>query len=88
MTHAIDVVGGNPTAEQAAAILAAVQVMLESHTETGPEHPWPYRSAWRQAAIDEGVRLPYAASITALGRPMRRPSGTSNDLGDWGADVS
>ena len=46
-----------PTGEEAAAVLAAVQVLLEAESEQGaPALPWAYRSAWRRAAIDEGIR--------------------------------
>lgn len=49
------VIAGDPSAEEAAAIVAAVQVLLEAESAGGPIAPWPYRSAWRRAAIDEGV---------------------------------
>ena len=78
---------GNPTGHEAAALIAAVQIILESESAAGSELPFAYRSGWRRTAIDEGVnRRPYASSITALGRPMSRPSGGSNDLG--GSSVS
>ncbi len=69
------IVRGNPTAGEAAAILAAVQVVLES--ESAPvdgDVPWPYRSAWRRAAIEEGV-----GSARARSRPTR----AVNDLGGF-----
>jgi len=48
---------GSPTGEEAAAVIAAVQVMLDAESrEASAEVPWPYRSKWRRAAIDEGVR--------------------------------
>ena len=51
------IVAGGPTGEQAAAVIAAVQIMLEEAPNmTGPEAPWPYRSTWRRAAIEEGIR--------------------------------
>ena len=47
---------GSPSPAEAAAVLAAVQVLLEAESASGaPELPWPYRSAWRRAAIDEGI---------------------------------
>ena len=46
---------GSPSAEEAAAISAAVQVLLETEAASAPALPWAYRSAWRRAAIDEGV---------------------------------
>jgi hypothetical protein len=49
------IVFGNPSAEEAAAILAAVQVLVEGEQTQLQAAPWPYRSAWRRAAIDEGV---------------------------------
>ncbi len=48
---------GSPTGEEAAAVIAAVEVLLEAegaHRE--PDLPWAYRSGWRRAAIDEGIR--------------------------------
>jgi hypothetical protein len=52
----VHVTRGVPSAEEAAALTAAVQALLEvgaGHAE--PQLPWPYRSAWRRAAIDEGI---------------------------------
>jgi hypothetical protein len=49
------VIEGSPSAEEAAAILAAVQVVLEAEATTAPQVPWAYRSAWRRAAIAEGA---------------------------------
>jgi len=56
VTATARVVAGGATGEEAAAVMAAVQVLLEADSahET-PELPWPYRSAWRRASIDEGV---------------------------------
>jgi hypothetical protein len=52
----IDVTRRAPSAEEAAALAAALQVLLEAETPPAhPELPWPYRSAWRRAAIDEGI---------------------------------
>ena len=57
MTVGIEVVVGTPSAEEAAAVTAAVQVMLEAELDQAVRHvPWPYRSAWRRTAIDEGIR--------------------------------
>jgi hypothetical protein len=48
---------GSPSAEEAAALTAAVQVLLKAESsQHAPELPWPYRSAWRRAVIDEGIR--------------------------------
>ncbi len=50
------VVAAHGSPEEAAAVLAAVQVVLDrEHGPDAPEQPWPYRSAWRRAAIDEGT---------------------------------
>jgi hypothetical protein len=50
------IVAGAPTGEEAAAVLAAVQLLLEAEAAgQAPREPWAYRSAWRRAAIDEGV---------------------------------
>ncbi len=52
-----EAVYGNPTREEAAAVIAAVQVLLEAESaQDAPELPWAYRSAWRRAAIDEAIR--------------------------------
>lgn len=57
MTVRVDVIHGAPWADEAAAIVAAVQVLVEAESAHGaPELPWPYRSAWRRAAIEEGIR--------------------------------
>lgn len=57
MSPAPVIVSGDPTPEEAAAIVAATQLVL---TAGGPAEadprPWAYRSAWRRAAIDEGVQ--------------------------------
>ncbi len=56
MTVTARIVAGDATGEEAAAVIAAVQVLLEAESALeGPDLPWPYRSAWRRAAIDEGV---------------------------------
>jgi len=53
----VEVTLGTPSAEEAAALTAAVQMLLEGESAKGePELAWPYRSAWRRAAIDEGIR--------------------------------
>jgi hypothetical protein len=53
----IVVTHGDPSPAEAAAVLAAVQVLLEAESAlSAPELPWAYRSAWRRAAIDEGIR--------------------------------
>ncbi len=68
---------GRPTADEAAAVLAAVQAVLESESAPARAHvPWPYRSAWRRAAIEEGV---------GIAHPPDRPAGAVNDRG--GIDV-
>jgi hypothetical protein len=57
VTQPARIVAGHPTGEEAAAVIAAVQVMLDGESkETSAEVPWPYRSKWRRVAIDEGVR--------------------------------
>ena len=72
---ALEIAAGNPTGHEAAALIAAVQIILESESAAGSELPWSYRSTWRRRAIDEGVNLrPYASSITVRGRPLSRPS--------------
>lgn len=48
-------IDGVPSPDEAAAIAAAVQVLLDAAPGDAPALPWPYRSAWRRAAIDEGV---------------------------------
>ena len=52
----IEVVSGTPSAEEAAAVIAAVQALLGSETATALDRPWAYCSAWRRAAIEEGIR--------------------------------
>ncbi len=54
MSHAIVIAGGVPTAEQAAAVVAAVEALVQEETVTDAL-PWAYRSSWRRAAIEEGV---------------------------------
>jgi len=50
-------ISGDPTPEEAAAIAAAAQAVLAAAAPAAEDpRPWPYRSAWRRAAIDEGVR--------------------------------
>ena len=46
-----------PTAEEAAAILAAVQAVLDGERAraAGDPRPGAYRSPWRLAAIEEGT---------------------------------
>ena len=46
-----------PTAEEAAAILAAVQAVLDAERARpgGDPRPAAYRSPWRLAAIEEGT---------------------------------
>ena len=57
MSAEAPIVAGDATGEEAAAVIAAVQVLLEAESAPGaPAAPWPYRSAWRRAAIDEGVQ--------------------------------
>lgn len=46
---------GTPSPEEAAAVLAAVQVLLDNESFSAPQLPWSYRSAWRRAAITEGI---------------------------------
>jgi hypothetical protein len=48
-----------PSPEEAVAIAAAVRVLLEAGRHSGQADPRPaaYRSAWRRAAIREGVGL-------------------------------
>jgi len=56
VTIRAQIVAGDATGEEAAALMAAVQVLLEAESgQQAPDLPWPYRSAWRRAAIDEGV---------------------------------
>jgi hypothetical protein len=56
VTATARIVAGDPTGEEAAAVTAAVQVLLEAESaREAPQLPWPYRSAWRRASIDEGV---------------------------------
>jgi hypothetical protein len=57
LTAEIEVISGAPGPEEAAAVIAAVQVLLEAErSHVAQTVPWPYRSAWRRAAIDEGIR--------------------------------
>ena len=54
---AIEVVWGAPGPEEAAAVITAVQVVLEAELDHAmPDMPWAYRSAWRRAAIEDGIR--------------------------------
>jgi hypothetical protein len=47
-----------PSPEEAAAIAAAVQVLLQANRHGGADPlPAAYRSAWRNTAIREGVGL-------------------------------
>ncbi|MBM3634728.1 MAG: hypothetical protein FJW99_05485 [Actinobacteria bacterium] len=46
-----------PTPDEAAAIAAAVQAVLSAGGGDVDPRPHAYRSAWRQAAIREGVGL-------------------------------
>lgn len=52
--------GGAPTGEQAVAIMAAVSALLDDEARAGGADATPaaYRSAWRAAAIREGLREP------------------------------
>ncbi len=56
MSAAEAIVSGNPTPEEAAAIVAAVQLLTAAGPTQDDPRPWAYRSAWRRAAIDEGVQ--------------------------------
>lgn len=48
-----------PSPHEAAAIAAAVQALLSAHGGMDADpRPGAYRSAWRRAAIREGVGLP------------------------------
>ncbi len=50
-------VSGDPTPEEAAAIVAAATAVLSSAAPAAEDpRPWQYRSQWRRAAIEEGVR--------------------------------
>ncbi len=49
---------GRPSAQEAAAIVAAVQVLIDGETPAGaPQLPAAYRSGWRRAAIMESIRV-------------------------------
>lgn len=52
-------VSPTPSPDEAAAIAAAVRVLLEASRDGAGADPQPaaYRSAWRRAAIREGVGL-------------------------------
>lgn len=52
-------VSPTPSPDEAAAIAAAVRVLLEAsrHGADADPRPAAYRSAWRRAAIREGVGL-------------------------------
>lgn len=49
-------ISGDPTPEEAAAIIAAANLVLSAAPAVEDPRPWPYRSQWRRAAIEEGVR--------------------------------
>ncbi len=49
-------IAGDPTPEEAAAIIAAANIVLSAAPAPEDPRPWPYRSQWRRAAIEEGVR--------------------------------
>ncbi len=72
---------GDPTDEEAVAIAAAVTAALTASTAPGDPRPAVYRSAWRRAAIDEGV-MPIARR-----RNTPPHAGTAHQLEGWGNDV-
>jgi len=49
-------ISGDPSPEEAAAIIVAAQQLVGAAAPASDPRPWAYRSAWRRAAIDEGVQ--------------------------------
>jgi hypothetical protein len=61
MTGAGGISGDSPTAQEAAAIVVAVERFLRDHAPPQPAAAAPPDDAWRAAALLEGVRGGFSA---------------------------